>query len=98
MLNNTFTNVISDPDKDQTIIVHTERFDGLLDHNAELRATKEFGSSEFRHVANIPGILIENYCYQKGISWQEFFKEKQHIKNMCNDPDLAYFRVAPGKV
>lgn len=92
------TEFIANPDKDETVIVHTATFDGLLDHNAELRATRQFGGKEMRHVANIPGIVIEQYCLRIGITWREFHQDPKHIKAICNDPDLAYFRVAPGKV
>lgn len=90
--------VISNPDKDETIIVHTEHFDGLLDHVAELRNSGQHGSKEMRHVAEIPGIMIDDYCHKLGISFQEFFAEQKHMKALLNDPALAYFRVAPGKV
>lgn len=92
------TEFIANPDKDETVIAHTATFDGLLDHNAELRATRQFGDSEMRHVANIPGIVIEQYCLMRGVTWMEVFKDPKHIKAICNDPDLAYFRVAPGEV
>lgn len=92
------TEFIANPDKEETVVVHTARFDGLLDHNAELRATQCFGDSDMRHVANIPGIVIEQYCIQRGVTWREFFQDDKHIKAVCNDPDLAYFRVAPGRV
>lgn len=92
------TEFIANPDKEETVVVHTARFDGLLDHNAELRATKQFGDKDMRHVANIPGIVIEEYCLLRGVSWREFFQDTKHIKAICNDPAFAYFRVAPGKV
>lgn len=92
------TEFISNPDKDETIIVHTARFDGLVDHNKALQNEGLHGSKEMKHVANIPGIVIEQYCFTKGVSWQEFWADKKHIKNILNDPELAYFRVAPGKI
>lgn len=95
---NSTQKVFSDPDQDRTIVAHTERFDGLLDHVAELRNSGQHGSKEMRHVAEIPGIMIEDYCYKKGISFPEFFAEQKHMKALLNDPTLAYFRVAPGQV
>jgi len=95
----TLTNkVMAHPDKDATVIVHTERFDGLLDNNAELRATQQYGSKDMRHVAEIPGIMIEDYCFRTGMSWAEFFAEQKHMKALLNDPAMAYFRIAPGRV
>ncbi len=94
----TTTQFIADPDRDQTIIAHTERFDGLLDHNAELRATQQFGDKEMRHVANIPGIIIEAYCFQTGVSWSEFWSDQKHMKVILNDPQFSLFRIHPGRV
>ncbi|MCW3539330.1 hypothetical protein [Burkholderia cenocepacia] len=87
-----------DPDRDQTIIERTERFDGLLDLTAALRNEGIHGSSEMRHVAEIPGVIIESYCNTNGITFQEFMADPKHIKSICNDPDLSYFRIAPGRV
>lgn len=92
------TEYLHNPDRDETVVAHTERFDGLLDHNAELRATQQYGEADMRHVANIPGIIIEQYCLTTGVSWAEFFADNKHIKTILNDPQFAYFRVAPGRV
>lgn len=89
---------IANPDKDETVVAHTERFDGLLDHNAELRNTGQHGSKDMKHVANIPGIMIEKYCLDNGVGWDEFFQEQKHMKALLNDPAMAYFRIAPGQV
>lgn len=97
-MNNTRTEYLSDPDQDRTIIVHTEDFTGLLDHNQRLQNEGIHGSKDMRHVANVPGIVIEHYCYTTGVSWAEFFQEPKHIKALLNDPAWAYLRVAPGKV
>lgn len=91
---------VSHPDKDETVIVQTERFDGLLDMNAELRNTGEYFNDPNlgRLVANIPGSIIDAYCYRLGITFQEFNADQKHIRAILNDPQFAYFRVAPGRV
>jgi hypothetical protein len=94
------TEFITNPDKDETVVTHTERFDGLLELNAEMRNTGQYfdDPNYGKHVANIPGIIIEGYCLRNGVSWAEFFADQKHIKAILNDPQFAYFRVAPGKV
>jgi hypothetical protein len=96
------TKFIDNPDRpDEFVVAHTARFDGLVDLVGKMRNenVRFFGNStEMRHVAEIPGILIEQYCFNNGVSWAEFWADSKHIKQMCNDPDLAYFRVAPGRV
>jgi hypothetical protein len=94
----TKTEFIADPDSDRTIIAHTENFDGLIDHNKALQNEGHHGTKDMKHVANIPGIVIEQYCFMRGVSWAEFWADNKHIKTILNDPDMAYFRVAPGKV
>ncbi|NGM79707.1 hypothetical protein [Burkholderia multivorans] len=92
------TRVHIDPDRDQTIVERVGHFDGLLDLTAAMRNEGFHGSSEMRHVAEIPGVIIESYCNTHGITFQEFMGDPKHIKAICNDPDLSYFRVAPGRV
>lgn len=92
------TEFIANPDKDETVIVHTETFDGLVDITKAMANEGLHGSKEMRHVANIPGIIIEQYCFTHGVSWAEFWTDNKHIKAICNDPAFAYLRVAPGEV
>jgi hypothetical protein len=92
------TEFISNPDKDETVIAHTVNFDGLIDRNKALANEGFHGSKEMRHVAEIPGIVIEQYCFTRGVSWAEFWADQKHIKAILNDSDMAYFRIAPGKV
>ena len=96
------TQFLDNPDRpDEFVVKHTARFDGLVDlvgkmRNEEVRFFKN--DKEMRHVAEIPGIVIEQYCFQSGVSWAEFWADDKHIKKICNDPDLAYFGVTPGRV
>lgn len=94
------TKFIDNPDHDGFVVAHTERFDGLVDLVTSMRneGVQLHGSAEMKHVAEIPGIIIEQYCFQNGVKWDEFWADAKHIKRICNDPDLSYFRVAPGRV
>lgn len=92
------TEFIDNPDKDEIIIAHTVTFDGLIDMNKKLANEGLHGSKDMRHVAEIPGVIIEQYCFQRGVSWAEFWQDSKHIKAILNDPDMAYFRIAPGRV
>lgn len=56
------------------------------------------GSSEMRHAAKIPNVLIEHYCNRHGITYHEWIANPEHIRRMLNDPDLAAFRIWKGKV
>lgn len=56
------------------------------------------GSSEFRHAARIPDVMIEAYCNRVGITYEEWCSNKEHIRRVLNDPAMAHFRVWPGRV
>ncbi|MEZ0602941.1 hypothetical protein ACAX43_12420 [Paraburkholderia sp. IW21] len=62
---------------------------------SELEVKSSYGE-EMRPVMDIPGILIEKYCLDKGITLAEFFSKQSngvHIKAILHDPDLSAFRL-----
>ena len=75
---------------------------GIADHIDYCQARQNEGfhgpSSDFKLKASIPAILVEHYCQQHGITIKEFLGNQEHIRRMVNDPDLAYFRIAPGRM
>lgn len=56
------------------------------------------GSSEMKHAARIPHIIVEQYCHRNNILFSEFMGNKDHIKAVLNDPSLSAFRVWKGRV
>lgn len=56
------------------------------------------GSSEMRHVAKIPNVIIEKYCNERGVSFAEVIGDPAHMRRIVNDPDNAMFRIWPGKI
>ncbi len=56
------------------------------------------GSKDMRLAATLPDVLVEKYCNDNGITFQEFMRDRAHVKRMCNDPALAHFRVWKGKI
>lgn len=72
----------------------------VLDEAALLRsmgATKS-ASGDLHHVAKIPFIFIEKYCNDKGITYQEWQNNDEHITAILNDSDYKLFRVREGRV
>jgi hypothetical protein len=51
-----------------------------------------------RHLATIPGILIQQYCNDNGVSFAQFMRQPEHANRMLNDPALSAFRVHTGRV
>lgn len=70
----------------------------ILDLAHDLRTQGKTGSSEFRHAATLPMVLIEIYCQEKGITFQEWIQNPIHAKTMVNDPALGKLRIWKGRV
>lgn len=62
-------------------------------HNAGLH-----GSSEMRHAASFPMVVIERYMNENNIDLSEFMGNKAHVKRMLADPALSAFRIWKGQV
>lgn len=56
------------------------------------------GSSEMKHAAKLPFVLVERYCNDNGITFHDFCNGQEHIKRMLNDPSLSAFRIWKGAV
>jgi hypothetical protein len=65
-------------------------------HN--MRAIGDIGSNEMRHAASIPMVLVEAYCNDKHITFEEFMADTRHVNKMLNDPALKAFRIWEGRV
>jgi hypothetical protein len=48
------------------------------------------------YVGTIPGIIIERYLKECGVSYEEFCKDDTHVKRILQDPDYKRFRVWEG--
>lgn len=93
------TEFIVNPDNENEVItVHNMRFDGLLDLAKSMANEGIHGSKEMKLVALFPPGLPEKCCSMWSITWAEFWSDPKWIKRMLNDPDLAGFRVAPGRI
>lgn len=91
------TEFFVDPDADRIVTRHVSQFDGLVDLAKSMANEGVHGSHEMKLVAIYPPHLPEYCCMIWGISWAEFWSDPKWIKKMLNDPDLADFRVAPGR-
>lgn len=58
----------------------------------------KFGSSEMKHAAEFPMIIVESYLNTHGITMSEFLGNKEHIRRMLTDPSLDHFRIWKGKI
>lgn len=57
-----------------------------------------FGSSEMRHAARIPNVIVEKYCNDNGVSFEAFMADPVHIKRLVENPDNSMFRIWKGRL
>jgi hypothetical protein len=70
----------------------------ILENATRLRNEGLHGTSEMKHAARFPLVLVEKYCNDSGITFAEFMREKKHIRAMLSDPALSGFRIWEGRV
>lgn len=70
----------------------------IAEHTQALHKEGRHGSTDMRHAASFPMVIVEKYLNDKGLSFQEFMAEAVHVKSMLADPALSAFRVWGGRV
>jgi len=56
------------------------------------------GHKDMKLMASFPQVVVDHYIAVTGITFQEFIRNPEHAKRMVNDPALADFRIAPGRM
>lgn len=56
------------------------------------------GSSEMKHAARIPLVMVEKYCNDNKIEFSEFMQNNEHIRRVLNDPAMSHFRIWKGAI
>jgi hypothetical protein len=80
------------------VIVRHQLIGDTIDAIKELHNTGLHGTKDVKYLGSVPGIVIEEYCKQRGITVREFVKNPEHARAFLNDPAHKDFRVWPGKV
>jgi hypothetical protein len=70
----------------------------IADYTKALHNAGIHGSSDWKHAATVPLVMIEKYCNDNGITYRDFSVSREHKKRLLNDPALAAFRVWKGRV
>ena len=81
---------------DKLHITHTQDCTPILAKVAAERRNRQSG--DFRKAADLPMVIVQQYCNENGITFAEWAANPEHVKRMLNDPALKAFRVWPGKV
>lgn len=83
---------------DKIVSYAYQDLDPCINRTTELRETGHVGGSDMKHAASLPKVLIEKYCNDRGITFEEWMRNPVHIKAMLNDPQNLPFRVWKGRV
>lgn len=54
------------------------------------------GSSEVKHAARIPNVIVEKYCNEQRITFEQFMGDPVHIRRVVQNPDNDAFRIWKG--
>jgi hypothetical protein len=79
-------------------IAQTQDCTPIAERAKALHNAGEHGSSEMRHVATIPDVILEKYMNERGVTYAELMTNPVHMKHICNDPANAMFRIWPGRL
>jgi hypothetical protein len=82
----------------KTIFERVQDCTSIAEKTKALHNEGVHGTSEMKHAAKLPFVLVERYCNDNGITFQQFCNGEEHIRRMLNDPSLTHFRIWPGKV
>lgn len=72
--------------------------DPILERVKALRNEGFHGSKDMRLAASVPFVVVEKYCNDKGITFQEFSQNEVHKIAFLNNPDYRNLRVWEGRV
>lgn len=70
----------------------------IVENVKDLKAHGELGSSDMRHVARVPFVVVEKFCNERGISFREFMISDVEKSAFLNSPDFKLLRVWEGRV
>jgi hypothetical protein len=80
----------------KTIFERVQDCEPIMEAAKALHNQGLHGSSEMRHAAKIPAVIVERYCNDNGITFREFLNGQDHIRRILTDPSLSHFRIWKG--
>ena len=83
---------------DDLVVAQQQDVEPILEFCKAQHNAGHHGSSEMRHVAEVPYIVVESYCQRAGITLHEFMNDQVHIKRVLDSPDNSLFRIWKGKL
>ena len=79
------------------LVHHTEWFPGLLDAIKHKRNTGQYGHKDLPVLAEVPGVVIEQWCIDQRVTFDQFTRDPKLKAQFLNDPANSLFRVKGGR-
>lgn len=97
-MNDVRTEVHVDPSEDRFVVNRVQDVEPILERAKALHNAGIGQSGDWRHAASIPNVIVERYCEDAGITFQEFMQNVAHMKRLLESPDLSHFRIWKGRL
>lgn len=81
---------------DRLIIANSQDCTPIAEYAKAQHNAGFHGSSEVKHAARIPLVIVEKYCNENGVTFEDFMTDRVHMKRVVEDPANAMFRIWPG--
>jgi hypothetical protein len=81
---------------DKMVVTRTQDCTPIAEACKALHNEGVHGSSEVKHAAKIPYVVVEAYMNQQKISLHEFLNNPAHIRRVVMNPDNSAFRIWKG--
>lgn len=81
---------------DKLVIGRSQDCTPILEDAKRRHKEGHHGTSDVKHAARLPSVIIEKYCNEQGITFAEFMRDPVHIKRVVQHPDNSMFRIWKG--
>lgn len=82
----------------KVFIAQTQDCTAIAERAKRLHNEGRHGSSDFKHAATIPDVILERYMNEHNVTYAELMGNPEHFRRICNDPDNKMFRIWPGRI
>lgn len=72
--------------------------EGILERSKALHNEGMHGSKDMRLAASIPVVVVEKWCNDNGVKYEDLGRSPELKRRMLNDPSLGLFRIWKGRV
>jgi len=92
------TSLHYDEVEDRLTVKREQEVKPLIERNKVLAEAPPYVEGLGYYAGSIPAIVIEGYCNENNVTFQDFMSDPKHINRILNDPDYKKFRIWQGKV